>query len=152
MIIRLPVPILSLSDGGLVTADVTLGGSYTLQAGFGPYEFEVAGQDYFHSLCLLREQLEVLDYRPVCFGAARDVFALGGAGELSSGLQAYRLTMGRSAAADDLVGIFDRDYRVEPVSVVEQRRHYDAWLRSLKGQGQPVVGEEVSEAGEAKSR
>ena len=143
MIIRLPVPILALGEEELRTADVTLGGSYTIEAGFGPYELEVAGRDYFHSLCLLREQLEVLGFRPVCFGAARDVFTLGRAGELSSGLQAYRLTMGRSATADDLVGIFDRDQRVEPVSVAEQRRHYHAWLHSLRSEGTPVLGEEA---------
>jgi len=95
---------------------------------------EASGPDFFEAFCGVREQLETRGLVPVCYGASRKVFPSRMSRQRSLGVQAYRLELGRAGRKEDIVEIFQTGDDVEPVSVADQRRFFDEWLRTL---GQP---------------
>ena len=96
-------------------------------------EFVGSEWNYFHALCEIRRQLEETGWRPVCYGSSRNVYPSRMCCDMGQGLHAYRMTMGRPAVLEDLVGIFDSGPDVLPVSVEEQEAFREDWLRSLTG-------------------
>ncbi|HEY8991376.1 MAG TPA: hypothetical protein VIM46_05330, partial [Luteolibacter sp.] len=93
---------------------------------------EASASDYFDAFSRIREQLETEHLIPFCYGASLNVFPSGMARDMSAGLSAYRLAMGRHASREDLVRIFDAGPDVIPSSVANQRKHFDDWIQSLR--------------------
>ena len=84
--------------------------------------------DFFESLCKVRNRLEALGLRPHCYGASENVYPSGMARDMGGGLRAYKLVIGKHAKTEDLVGIFDSGDDVRPVSVEQQRTFWKRWL------------------------
>lgn len=128
--------------GARIPATVTLGCDERMVDGFDPSEFVVTvrwaggeqkgrGFDAFVALAAVREQLEPLGLRPACYGACRNLVVSGMASQMGGGVKGYLVSLGRPSRTADLVGIFDSDPSVEPVSVADQDEFREAWMRSL---------------------
>jgi hypothetical protein len=66
---------------------------------------------------------------PFCYGASLNVYPSGMARDMGAGLQAYQLTLGKSA--HDLVDIFAEGPDVIPAFVLPQREFFQKWLSTL---------------------
>ena len=86
--------------------------------------------DYFEALCKIRKQLANERLIPFCYGASLNVYPSGMCRDMSAGMTAYRLTLGKKPSRGDLVRIFDEGADVIPVSVTLQKEHFDDWLKS----------------------
>jgi hypothetical protein len=95
-------------------------------------EIRAEALDYFEALCQIRKELETKGWRPVCFGSSENVYPSGMCRDMGMGLKAYRMELGRQAALADLVMIFDTAPDLQPVSVEDQRRFFERWVRSLQ--------------------
>jgi hypothetical protein len=91
---------------------------------------EADATDYFEALCKIRTQLESERLIPFCYGASLNVFPSGMSRDMSAGMTAYRLTLGKKPSRGDLVRIFDEGADVMPASVTLQKEHFDDWLKS----------------------
>ena len=109
-----------------------VGGRCRIACGYRGIEIEGVGEDFFEALCAVRETLEAEGLRPLCYGASANVYPSGMARDMGRGLKAYRMTSGRHARTEDLVGIFDVGADVNPVSVEAQRAWWRAWLSSAR--------------------
>ena len=92
---------------------------------------EASADDFFEALCALRRQLQTDGLIPFCYGASLNVFPSAMSRQMSSGLSAYRLTLGKQALRADLVQIFAQGHDVIPASVEHQQQFFDDWLKSL---------------------
>jgi hypothetical protein len=92
---------------------------------------EVDGEDsdFFEAFCRVREALEPLGLKPLCYGASRNVFPSGLGRDMGDGLQAYKLRLGQPTTGE--VSIFAEGADVEPVNVRTQHQFWEDWLRSL---------------------
>jgi hypothetical protein len=95
-------------------------------------EFVGDSRDYFESMCLIRNELEEIGWRPVCYGASLNVYPSGMCRDMGRGLKAYRVHPGCHARMTDLVSIFDTGPDVNPASVVDQRKFWNDWLLSVR--------------------
>jgi hypothetical protein len=95
---------------------------------FDESEIEASDRDFFEAFCRVREQLEKVGLHPLCYGAGRNVYPSGMCRDMSDGLKAYRMRMGRMAGMVDLVSIFDSGPDVDPASVKAQKEFFDRWL------------------------
>lgn len=86
--------------------------------------FKATDRDYFEALCRIREEMEPLGLRPLCYGASRNVLPSGLARDMGGAIKAYKLTLGKHGKLSDIVGIFDTGDDVEPVTVAEQQAFY----------------------------
>ena len=93
---------------------------------------QASATDYFEAFSQIRLQLEPARLIPFCYGASLNVFPSGMARDMSSGLSAYRLTIGRTTSKDALVRIFDSGPDVIPASVANQKEYFNDWLKSPK--------------------
>ena len=93
---------------------------------------EAAATDYFEAFCKIRMRLEFEHLIPFCYGASLNVFPSGMCRDMSAGMKAYRLTLGKKSSQGDLVNIFDEGADVIPASVTLQKEHFDDWLKSKK--------------------
>ncbi|SEN68572.1 hypothetical protein SAMN04487857_1413 [Pseudomonas sp. ok272] len=88
--------------------------------------------DYFVCLMKVREDYPRIKF--LCKGAKLNVMPSRMCSQMSMGLVAYELTMGKTATFDQIVQIFD----YEDVDIVtdpkEQFEFYQRWLKSL-GEG-----------------
>lgn len=93
---------------------------------------EITGEafDYFEAICQIRNELDAIGYRPMCYGASRNVYPSGMGRDMGRGLKAYRLRLGQQPAMSDLVNIFDVGPDVEPASVKDQREFWKSWWKS----------------------
>jgi len=94
--------------------------------------FSVVERDFWKALVGLREMLETKELRPVVCGASRNITASDKSIEVSHGVYAYRLTLGKLAIRQDLVNIFDVSDDVDPAYVGEQEEFARQWFDSLK--------------------
>jgi hypothetical protein len=86
--------------------------------------------DLFECLVNLRQELNKINYRPLCNGARFDVYPSGMCRDMGGGLSAYELKLNSKARNDDLVYIFDYASPELIASVEEQRDYYHACLNS----------------------
>ncbi len=94
---------------------------------------EESSTDYFEAFCGVRRRLEEEKLIPFCYGASLNVFPSGMCREMSAGMKAYRMMIGKPVdPKKDLVGIFDEGPDVIPASVALQKGHFDEWLNSKK--------------------
>jgi hypothetical protein len=87
--------------------------------------------DFFEALVSIRRRLQAHGLMPYCYGASLNVFPSGMFRDMGSGLQAYKLTLGKQARMADLVGIFDEGIDVVPADVDAQEQFFRDWLGSL---------------------
>ncbi|MCX6118115.1 MAG: hypothetical protein NT027_11280 [Proteobacteria bacterium] len=88
-------------------------------------------ETFFEALTEVRKSLEVLELKPVCLGARKDVYPSPMILHMGDGDKAYRMKMGQQALMEHLVSIFDPDPDRSPSSVAEQEAYYQEWLKSL---------------------
>ena len=94
---------------------------------------EESATDYFEALCRIRGRLEEEKLIPFCYGASLNVYPSGMCRDMSAGMKAYRLTIGKHASPkSDLVGIFEEGPDVIPATVARQKEFFDEWLKSPK--------------------
>lgn len=92
-----------------------------------------SSSDYFEAFCRVRERLEEERLIPFCYGASLNVFPSGMCRDMSAGMKAYRMTIGKQVdPKGDLVSIFAEGSDVIPATVTRQRVHFDDWLKSKK--------------------
>lgn len=95
---------------------------------FEESEIEAGEGDFFEAFCRIREQLEKVGLKPLCYGASRNVYPSGMCRDMADGLKAYRMRLWCTAGLDDLVSIFDSGPDVAPASVKAQKEFFDRWL------------------------
>lgn len=94
---------------------------------------EASATDYFEAFCQVRSRLEKENLIPFCYGASLNVFPSGMCRDMSAGMQAYRLTIGRhTSPKQDLVDIFEAGPDVIPATVARQKEYFKEWLGSKK--------------------
>ena len=91
--------------------------------------------DFFSSLVELRNWLyDWKGYYPLLNGSLRNVYPSRMSRQMSNGVQAYFLTMGKQAHEEDLINIFGKveESNIDRLSTVEEQQdHYTKWLDSL---------------------
>ena len=92
--------------------------------------FISTGDDLYSCLANLRNQLP--DIKFLCKGSKINVHPSRSTRQMTSGLMAYELTMGKQARRSDLVNIFDYDNNNLTNEPDEQNIFFEAWLTSLK--------------------
>jgi hypothetical protein len=101
------------------------------QPELGDRRFEA--DDLFEALCQLRLFLERPEngaWSILCNGARRDAYPSRVAREMSGGKKLYLLTMGKKAALEDLVYIFDQAAPEQVGTVEQQFSTYRKWMES----------------------
>jgi len=94
--------------------------------------FSAIAHDDFEAFCLVRRQLEARGWLVLCNGSSRNVFPSPMSRDMGGGVMAYVLTIGKPASMEDVVHIFERTIRIDPVTVDEQQRFYKHWIASLR--------------------
>ena len=92
----------------------------------------VVAQDFFEALVQLRKRLEPENIWLFCNGTAENVYPSAMARSMASGLEAYKLTLGKQAKTQDLDPIFVMSFELTPAKVQIQQAFYEKWLNSLK--------------------
>jgi hypothetical protein len=88
-----------------------------------------AADDFFEAFCGIRDQLAAHDFYPLCYGASRCVYPSGLLRDMGSGLEAYKLQMGKPVCEEDIVNIFENGPDVEVATVSAQRAFFVEWLK-----------------------
>jgi hypothetical protein len=96
-------------------------------------EITAEESDYFEAMCQIRLRLEMVGWRPICYGSSKCVYPSGMCRDMGRGLKAYKLRFGHPAGLDDLVGICETGPDIEPSSVAEQRQFFNHWVQSIGG-------------------
>lgn len=105
----------------LVTIEFILGSGYRKT---------YSGVDFFKCFGAVREDNpDVVFY---CKGSKKNVHTSSMSSQMSLGLKAYELTLGKEPSQDDLVYIFDYDEGVFVSSYSAQREFYMLWIESRK--------------------
>jgi len=137
---EIAVPLVGIAGktgSGVFRYDVE-GDDCVLALAFEGRDYRASGDDYFDALCGIREELELLGVRPMCYGASRTAYPSGMGRSMGiRGLKIYKLAMGKPARMADLVNIFDAGEDVQPATVAEQAEYYQNWLSSLANAGPP---------------
>jgi len=119
-------------DGRIADATVTYGDeSYRLMLEFKGIEYHETAQDIFDAFGKIRMKLEMIGYRPLCYGAALNCYPSPMSSDMGGGVKLYRLTLGEHGKTKNLVFIFDSEPDLKPVTVEEQNAFYEQWLESL---------------------
>jgi hypothetical protein len=127
--------LLIIGSGGLRSVaqiDLMFEDYSTLSWTYNDQREEVRGEDFFECLIEMRNLFESRGLLVACNGSRYDVYPSRMSRQMSNGLKAYVLTLGRQASKGDVVEIFDETEEVEKLgSVKRQREYYDEWVRSL---------------------
>ena len=92
----------------------------------------IEGYDFFDCLLKLRNLLEQKGLFILCQGAATNVYPSRMSRDMSNGLKAYKLDLGKKASIDQLVEIFD-PASIEIVgTIAEQNVFFQRWANSSK--------------------
>jgi hypothetical protein len=94
-------------------------------------EFISTARDLFASMQEIRTGLEVPGYKLLCNGARLDVFPSGMSRDMSGGMVAYVLTMGKYTTPEDIVRIIDPAAPEQIASVMQQEEFHKRWLDSF---------------------
>lgn len=102
-----------------------------VHASYKGEQLKFESSDYFECLILLRKHFESQGVRIKCNGSRYDVYPSRMSREMSHGIKAYTMTLGKQASRNSMVNIFDEADLNQIVSVEEQKKNYDDWLKSL---------------------
>jgi len=94
--------------------------------------YQASGSNFFESFKQIRAELEKENWFALCMGAAKNVYPSGMVLQMSNGLKAYRLELGKQGTLDDLVDIFEPAMIDEIGTIEEQRAYFAAWIKSLQ--------------------
>jgi hypothetical protein len=89
---------------------------------------DVEGEDFFECLIKLRQILEKKNLLILCQGSAENVYPSRMARDMSRGLKAYSLEIGRKITEKQLVDIFDPAPVERIASVLAQKAFFQKWL------------------------
>lgn len=81
--------------------------------------------------CLAKVRADFPSIQFLCKGAKINVTPSSMASQMSGGLVAYELTLGKRATRENLVHIFDYEDQNLTNDPEEQRRFYEAWIVSI---------------------
>jgi len=127
-----------MSDGTIVAARVRCFDDSTIHfddpcrlvLNCGDKEIQASAGDFFEALDLVRSQLEREGSYPLVNGVGLGRYPSEMARNMGSGLFVYRLQLGTRVTTADLLDTFGSSDLTEPVTVLEQRRFYEQWIRS----------------------
>jgi hypothetical protein len=88
-----------------------------------------SAEDMYRCLAKVRADFPSIQF--LCKGAKINVTPSSMASQMSGGLVAYELTLGKRAARENLVHIFDYEDQNLTNDPEEQRRFYEAWIVSI---------------------
>lgn len=88
--------------------------------------------DFFVCLGMLRADHP--EFKFLCKGAKLNVHPSRMSSQMSKGLVAYELTLGKPSEDEDLVRIFDYENENITYSIEEQKAFYKKWIESLARQ------------------
>ena len=128
---------ISHADGSIEVGDVETAGPsgsplrcrMTFRSDRRNLTFE--NSDFFECLIELCQALEKEEAKALCHGARKDTYPSGMARDMSNGMVAYQLELGRHGRTEDVVHIFDPAPAELIGTVREQRDFFEAWLVSL---------------------
>ena len=92
--------------------------------------FVSIGNHLYICLAKLREQMPDVDF--LCKGSKLNLHSSRSTRQITAGLMAYELTMGKQARRSDLVNIFDCDDNNLTSKPDDQNSFFEAWLTSLE--------------------
>ena len=95
-------------------------------------DFKQIYEGYDLYVCLAKIRKDFPDMKFLCKGAKINVSPSRMSSQMSSGIIAYELTMGRSATREDIVNIFTYEENDITNDPQEQVSFYERWLDSLK--------------------
>lgn len=98
--------------------------------------YQASGSNFFECFKQIRAELEKKNWFALCMGAAKNVHSSGMALQMSNGLKAYRLELGKQGTLDDLVDIFEPAMIDEIGTIEEQRTYFATWIKSLQSNPQ----------------
>ena len=101
--------------------------SITIDLGGGPKK-TYFGSDFYKCFAALRKDNDDLVF--YCKGAKTNVHPSSMASQMSLGLKAYELVIGKEPSIDDLVFIFDYEEKDLSGDPDEQRQFYLSWMAS----------------------
>lgn len=99
---------------------------------FGGRNCRIKNQDFFSALQELRKELEKDKIQLICNGCSRNVYPSPMQFSMGNTKKAYKLFIGKRAALQDMVDIFDIDDGLEFVTVNEQIEFYNNWLKAMQ--------------------
>lgn len=88
-----------------------------------------SAEDMYRCLAKVRADFPSIQF--LCKGAKINVTPSSMASQMSGGLVAYELTLGKRATRENLVHIFDYEEQNLTNDPEEQRRFYEAWIVSI---------------------
>lgn len=88
-----------------------------------------SAEDMYRCLAKVRTDFPSIQF--LCKGAKINVTPSSMASQMSGGLVAYELTLGKRATRENLVHIFDYEDQNLTNDPEEQRRFYEAWIVSI---------------------
>ena len=92
--------------------------------------YSCCAENLFSSFIKLRAMLPNIEF--FCKGAKVNVHPSRASSQMSSGLLAYELTLGKQALRENLVNIFDYDAEGVTNDPLVQREFFERWMKSLR--------------------
>jgi len=89
-------------------------------------------EDIYECFGLLRADFPTIQF--LCKGAKINVHTSRMSSQMSAGVLAYEVTLGRSTEDDDIVNIFAYEDTDITNNIEEQRAYYKKWIKSLSNQ------------------
>lgn len=89
-------------------------------------------EDIYECLGLLRADFPNIKF--LCKGAKISVHTSRMSSQMSAGVLAYEVTLGKSTEDEDIVNIFDYEDTDITNNIEEQRKYYKKWIESLSKQ------------------
>ena len=105
--------------------DVTI--TFTMKNGFSK---TYSGGDFYRCFACVREDNPNIQF--LCKGSKINVHPSSMSSQMSLGLKAYELTLGKASSLTDVVYIFDYDDNNLTNDPNEQRNFYKCWIESEK--------------------
>ncbi len=119
-------------ESGVLTKSQS-GEDFTLSFLVRGRAIEATSSDFFAALCEIRQVLAADGLIPFCYGASQNVYPSGMSRQMSGGVVAYQLTLGKpNDASTKRVNIFQAGPDVIPASVDSQQAFFRAWVASLQ--------------------
>jgi hypothetical protein len=87
------------------------------------------GHDFYACLGLLRADFPEVKF--LCKGAKLNVYPSRMSSQMSAGIVAYELYMGKPAEQEDIVNIFDHEENDITQDIQQQTDFYKRWIESL---------------------
>lgn len=92
--------------------------------------YSCCGKSLFSSFIGLRSMLPNVEF--LCKGAKVNVYPSRASSQMSAGLMAYELTLGKQALRENLVNIFDYESEEVTNDPLIQHDFFECWIKSLR--------------------